>query len=361
MPREPVDRLVDELDRAWRRNAQVFLLGNGGSAAAAAHLACDLGKGTVQQGAHRMRIIPLVDNVPLITAWANDTAYERVFVEQLAGLLRPGDLVIAISGSGNSPNVIRAVEYAAAMAATTVGITGFSGGRLAGMVDLPVIVPDDCMERIEDVHLVIGHAAAVALRGRIAAAAAAEPVVFVDRDGVINALGPGAGYVTSWEQFDFFPGALEGLAELRRRGLRVVVVTNQSCIGRGYVSYEEVRAIHLLMEERVREAGGAIHAVYLCPHRPEDGCGCRKPKPGLFLTAKDDLGIDLERSIVIGDHHTDIEVAARIGATPILVLTGHGQASVDSCTAPPAAVVADLSAAVHWIVEHAVIGATHGA
>ena len=361
LPREPVDRLVEELAGAWRRNAQVFLLGNGGSAAAAAHLACDLGKGTVQPGKRRMRIIPLVDNVPLITAWANDTAYERIFVEQLAGLVRPGDVVIAISGSGNSPNVLRAVEHATAAGATTVGITGFDGGLLAGMVDVPVIVPDTCMERIEDVHLSIGHAAAAALRARIAQEPADRPVVFVDRDGVINALGSGDGYVTRWEQFEFLPGALDALVDLHRRGLRVVVVTNQSCIGRGMATLEEVRTIHGHLTEQVREAGGAIDAVYLCPHRPDTGCVCRKPRPGLFFAARDDMGIDLAHSVVIGDHPSDIEAAAKIGATGVLVRTGHGEATAATCTAVPAAVVADLAAAVRWIVEHDAVGAANGA
>ncbi|MBN1424934.1 HAD-IIIA family hydrolase [Candidatus Fermentibacteria bacterium] len=351
MPRDDIDRLVEELEKAWRRDATVFLLGNGGSAAAAAHLACDLGKGTASPGHRRLRVISLVDNVPLISAWANDTSYERVFVEQLAGLVRPGDLVIAISGSGNSPNVLRAVEHAAAMGAVTAGLTGFQGGRLAGMVDLAVIVPDDCMERIEDAHLVIGHAAAVALRERVRRAPVFRPAVFLDRDGVINALGPGDGYVTRWEQFQFLPGALEALAELARHDLPVVIVTNQSIIGRGLASYEEVRTIHRLMEERIRDAGGRVAAVYVCPHRPEDGCGCRKPRPGLFFLARDDLGLDLARSVVIGDHQSDMEAAARIGATGILVKTGHGVTWARE-GAGDVVVVENLPAAVQRILTH---------
>lgn len=360
MPREPIDRVVDELAEAWRRGAQVFLLGNGGSAAAAAHLACDLGKGTSREGRRRLRVIPLVDNVPLITAWANDTSYDRVFIEQLAPLVRPGDLVIAISGSGNSPNVLHAVAHAGAVGARTVGITGFDGGRLARLADRAVIVPDTCMERIEDVHLAIGHAMAVALRERMLREPM-TPAVFVDRDGVINALGPDGGYVTRWEQFSFLPKALEALAELARAGLRVVVVTNQSCIGRGLARHEDVRTIHRLMEEAVAEHGGRIEAVYMCPHRPEDGCGCRKPRPGLFVIARDDLGIDLARSVVIGDHQSDMEAASRIGAKGILVLTGHGQEALAACSSAPAAVVADLAEAVRWIAESGLMIAEGGA
>lgn len=352
MPRDPIDRLVDELEKAWRRNATVFLLGNGGSAASAAHLACDLGKGTARVGHRRLRVIPLVDNVPLLTAWANDSSYERVFVEQLAGLVRPGDLVIALSGSGNSPNVLRAVEHARMAGAVTAGITGFEGGELASMVDLAVIVHDDCMERIEDVHLIIGHAAAVALRERMASSAALRPAVFMDRDGVINALGEDDGYVTRWEHFRFLPGALEAMADLAGHGVPVIIVTNQSIIGRGRASHEEVRTIHRLMEERIREAGGSVEAVYLCPHAPEDGCGCRKPLPGLFLTARDDLGLDLANSVVIGDHQTDMEAAARIGATGILVRTGHNAARLQEGTGEVVA-VADLPEAVRWILHSA--------
>ncbi|HZA01798.1 MAG TPA: SIS domain-containing protein, partial [Hyphomicrobiaceae bacterium] len=132
--------------------------GNGGSASTATHFACDLSKATIVQGRARLRVTSLTDNVALLTAWANDTSYENVFAEQLANLLNPGDVVVAISASGNSPNVIAAIKTAAACGATTVGIVGFSGGSLKEAVDAVVHVPSDSYGVVEDCHLVLEHA-----------------------------------------------------------------------------------------------------------------------------------------------------------------------------------------------------------
>ena len=158
VPLSTIRSVVDELVRAQREGRKIFLLGNGGSAATASHIACDLAKGTATLGHRRLRVIALTDNVPLITAWANDTAYENAFAEQLRNLVEAGDVVIAISGSGNSPNVLRAVKVAREAGARTIGLTGFSGGKLASMVDLPVVVPGRTIQHVEDVHLALGHA-----------------------------------------------------------------------------------------------------------------------------------------------------------------------------------------------------------
>jgi D-sedoheptulose 7-phosphate isomerase len=105
--------------------------------------------------------------VPLITAWSNDVAYEDVFAEQLYGMMDRGDVVVAISGSGNSPNVLKAVQLARRMGAITIGLTGFDGGQLSKLVDVPLVVPSDCMEQIEDVHVVLCHLICTELRGRL--------------------------------------------------------------------------------------------------------------------------------------------------------------------------------------------------
>ncbi len=356
LPREQVDQLVEVLAKARTLRRQVFLMGNGGSAATASHIACDLGKGTVRPDKKRFRVTALTDNVPLMTAWANDTSYDMVFVEQLSGCIQPGDVVIALSGSGNSPNVLKAIEYAASAGATTVGLTGYDGGRLARLVDHAVIVSDNCMERIEDVHLVLGHAVAAALRDIIAQepVPSRDRVVFLDRDGVINQLAPDNGYVTSWEDFRFLPGALDAIARLTRSGFRIVVVTNQSCIGRGLATHEDIRLIHRIMEERIEEVGGRIEAVYYCPHKPDDGCSCRKPKPGLFLAAQEDLGIDLVQSIVIGDSLSDLQAVEKIHGTSLLVRTGHGSdtmAQLGPGVVQPSAIAHDVGEAAEWILE----------
>ncbi|MDI7277369.1 MAG: SIS domain-containing protein [Anaerolineae bacterium] len=174
LPLPAVEQLVDLLHEARMQGRQVFLLGNGGSAATASHFACDLAKNTVQPGLPSFRALSLTDNVALMTAWANDTAYDNVFCGQLSCLLRPGDVVIGISGSGNSPNVLRAMEMARQQGAVTVGLTGFAGGRLRELVDLAIVVPSQRMEQIEDLHLILEHAVVTALRARAQASSAAS-------------------------------------------------------------------------------------------------------------------------------------------------------------------------------------------
>jgi D-sedoheptulose 7-phosphate isomerase len=162
------DQVESILLRARDEGRTIFIIGNGGSAATASHMANDLNKGVLVPGRLRFRAFALTDNVPLITAWANDTRYEQIFVEQMANFLRPGDVLIAISGSGNSGNIIAAVEWAHLEGAVTIGLTGGEGGRLRGLVDCCLVVPSGRMEQIEDMHLVLSHALCVSLRARIA-------------------------------------------------------------------------------------------------------------------------------------------------------------------------------------------------
>lgn len=164
VPLASVERVLDRLIDASAQQQRVFILGNGGSAATASHFACDLGKGTSVTAPTRFRVIALTDNVPLLTAWANDVAYDDVFAQQLANLVESGDVVIAISASGKSPNVLRAIEMANSVGATTVGFTGGDGGPLREMVDLPVHIPGGTTEQIEDAHLIIQHLLCTNLR-----------------------------------------------------------------------------------------------------------------------------------------------------------------------------------------------------
>ena len=156
-PVEDIERVVDVLLDARRTAATVFILGNGGSAATASHFACDLGKSAISPGVPRFRVVALTDNVPLLTAWGNDTDYVNVFSEQLRNLVRPGDVVIAISGSGNSPNVLKAVEVGRQAGATTIGLTGFEGGKLKDLVDICIVVPANHMGQAEDGHMILDH------------------------------------------------------------------------------------------------------------------------------------------------------------------------------------------------------------
>jgi len=167
LPFDSIDVVAEILVRAYVDSRMIYLFGNGGSAALASHFACDLGKGTVNGTGKRFRVLALTDNVPMITAWANDANYEDIFSEQLANFAKPHDVAFAISGSGNSPNVLRGLRTAKELGATTVGLTGFSGGKLKDFCDVCVIIPSDNMQVIEDLHLCVAHAVFTTIRRRI--------------------------------------------------------------------------------------------------------------------------------------------------------------------------------------------------
>jgi D-sedoheptulose 7-phosphate isomerase len=167
LPLESIELVADVLLKAYHEDRMVYIFGNGGSAALASHFACDLGKGTANGTEKRFRVLALTDNVPLITAWANDANYADIFAEQLANLVRPGDVAFAISGSGNSTNVLRGLQVAKQAGAATVGLTGFRGGELKDHCDACVIVPSENMQIIEDLHLCVAHSLFTSIRRKI--------------------------------------------------------------------------------------------------------------------------------------------------------------------------------------------------
>ena len=177
--------------------------------------------------------------------------------------------------------------------------------------------------------------------------------VFVDRDGVINENRPD--YVKSWEEFVFLPNVFEPLRQLAQNGLLIIVITNQSAINRGLVSPETVETIHSRMCEVVSGKGGRVDAVLACPHRPDENCTCRKPRPGLLFQAMERFGLDLSRSYLIGDALCDIAAALAVGCCPILVLTGLGRQESVRLKAhgyDGYRVATDLKEAVEWILNN---------
>ena len=155
---EGIDQIAGALFKAYESGRIVYVFGNGGSAALASHFACDLGKGTAYcNGGKRFRVLALTDNIPTLTAWANDSSYEDVFSEQLRNFVHQQDVAFAISGSGKSKNVLNALEVAREAGATTVGISGFEGGQMKSLCDICVVVPSNNMQIIEDMHLAVAH------------------------------------------------------------------------------------------------------------------------------------------------------------------------------------------------------------
>jgi len=164
LPVAAIDGVIGALVHALESERFIYVMGNGGSAANAEHLVNDLGKGGRRGFARRFKILSLTGNVPLLTAWANDTAYEHVFAEQLRNFVGRGDVVMAISSSGNSPNVLNALALARESGAVTVGLTGGDGGRLKPLCDHCIVVPSDDVQHIEELHLVVLHAIYAAIR-----------------------------------------------------------------------------------------------------------------------------------------------------------------------------------------------------
>ncbi|HLI89139.1 MAG TPA: SIS domain-containing protein [Ktedonobacteraceae bacterium] len=152
-----LQQVLQLLEQAYHDGRRLFIMGNGGSAATASHFALDLAKNTIMPGAPRLKAISLTDHVPLITAWSNDTAYEHIFAEQLSNLIEPGDVAIGISASGNSLNVINALQLAKRSRAYTIGLLGAKGGRIKDMVDAYVLAPGQNIEQEEDAHMILAH------------------------------------------------------------------------------------------------------------------------------------------------------------------------------------------------------------
>jgi len=158
------EEIVAVLTKARDSGRRIYVMGNGGSASTASHMASDLSKGASRKDASRFKAMALTDNIPVMLAWANDSSYEDIFVEQLRNHLEKGDVVIGISGSGNSENVLRAIEYANKSGAETIGLSGFDGGKLAKLAKTGYIVPNHCMQQVEDLHLIIEHLLSMVLR-----------------------------------------------------------------------------------------------------------------------------------------------------------------------------------------------------
>jgi len=164
-----INAMADAIYERYQKGRFVFIIGNGGSGANASHFCEDLGKSTVKdfETQKRLKVLSLTDNTPYILAWANDTSYDRVFVEQLKNFGEKGDLLIAISGSGNSPNVLKAVEWAKEHGIETIGVTGFGGGKLRQLADKQLHAPTDDMGVVESVHQIAFHYVLDNVYGRI--------------------------------------------------------------------------------------------------------------------------------------------------------------------------------------------------
>ena len=172
--------------------------------------------------------------------------------------------------------------------------------------------------------------------------------VFLDRDGTIN---EEVGYLSDPDGLKLIRGAAEAVKKLNDHGIKVIVISNQSGVGRGYFSERDLARINMRLTELLLSYEARIDAIYYCPHHPDDGCECRKPEPGLLKKAAREHSIDLGRSYVVGDKKTDVELAVNAGSKGILVKTGFGREQLKTMTSSAAFVADDLLDATEWIIN----------
>lgn len=186
IPVQSVEQVIQALAEARLTRRRIFIFGNGGSASTASHFACDLTKNTRQPALPDFRVTSLNENIAILSAYGNDEGFENIFSSQLENEISPGDVVIGISTSGKSPNVLKTIQVANAAAALTIGFTGFDGGALGSLVDLHIHIPSDCIEQVEDIHLMLEHLICSALReaARDSQAVGPAPLSLNQKDGM---------------------------------------------------------------------------------------------------------------------------------------------------------------------------------
>jgi D-glycero-D-manno-heptose 1,7-bisphosphate phosphatase len=181
-----------------------------------------------------------------------------------------------------------------------------------------------------------------------------KKIVFLDRDGVINHDSPN--YIKSWSEFRFLPGSIEAIKRLHLNGFAVIIITNQSAVNRGMISQAELENMHTRMNAAVESGGGKITDIFYCPHTPDEGCGCRKPKPGLIRMAQEQYRIDLSNACMAGDSAKDIECARNAGCgRSVLVRTGNGITAEKILAEKnifPDYIAENLLEAAEWIIEN---------
>ncbi len=312
---EQVQRIARTLIETFRAGRKLVLFGNGGSAADAQHIAAEF-SGRYAMERKGLNAIAFT-NLSAATAISNDYSYERVFERQVEASVHEGDAIIAISTSGNSKNVLLAVEKAKALGAVTVGLTGKSG-KLKDAVDVPLVVPSSRTPRIQEGYMAAAHV----ICGLVEKGMFGRPAVFLDRD---DTLAKDVPYCSRPEDLKLMEGAGQAVKRLNEAGYLVIVVTNQSGIGRGLFDEATLEKIHDKLRSQLAKSGGHLDAIYHCPHRPEAGCRCRKPDLGLIEQAMREFDIDILGSYVIGDSDDyDMELAKRIGCPGVKVGEGFG-------------------------------------
>lgn len=298
-----IRKVADLMIASVKKGGQVIFMGNGGSSADAQHIAAEL-SGRYAFDRPAMAGVSL-SNIAPVTAIGNDYTYDIVFQRQIEAICRKGDVVVGLSTSGNSRNVILAVEAAKRIGAKTVSFTG-EGGVLKEMTDVAVIIPTKETPRVQEGYLVACHT----ICGIVEREMYGKRAVLVDRD---DTLAKDVPYCDSPDKFQLLPGVPRSIAKLNEAGFIVIVVTNQSGIARGKFDVETLDSIHDKLRREVEAAGGYIEGIFYCPHHPDENCTCRKPETDMGIAAIMKHNINPKESFMVGDHERDMEFGRRLG------------------------------------------------
>ena len=317
-PARAAEQAAAAIAACYERGGKVLACGNGGSATEAQHLVAEL-VGKFERDRASLPALALHANPAALTAVANDYGYDNTFAHQVEALGAPDDVLIAISTSGDSENAIRAVLAAKAKGLATIGYLGGDGGRLGGLVDLPVVLEASDTATVQAGHLVLTHT----ICGLVEEALFPNKAVFLDRDGtlIVN-----RHYGSDPDGIELLDGVTEGLVALREAGYKLLLVSNQSGVARGYFDEGAVARMHDRLQRLLDRHGAALDGLEYCPHHP-DGiappyaveCSCRKPAPGMLRRAARKHGVNLSASWMVGDIEADIAAGHRAGARTVLV------------------------------------------
>lgn len=342
-PVREAERAAHLVIRCLQNGGKVLACGNGGSATEAQHLTAEL-VGRFEYSRPALPAIALHSNTAALTAISNDYGYDEVYARQVEAFGEESDVLVAISTSGNSVNVIRAVRAARERGLKVIGYLGGSGGKLKDLVDVPVVMPAEDTATIQAGHLILTHM----ICGLVEEALFPNRAVFLDRDGtlIVN-----RHYGWNPDEITFIEGVTEGLRELRGAGYRLVIVSNQSGVARGYFDEIAVHRMHERLEELLGAEGVSLDGIEYCPHHPEGitngyavECGCRKPAPGMLRRAAKKHAINLSGSWMVGDIDDDVRAGAAAGARTVLV--------GEECPVhPPTYHARDFREAVRYIIQ----------
>ena len=296
---------------AIKHGNKIMFCGNGGSAADSQHLAAELvGRYKINRPA--INSVALTTDTSILTAVGNDFGYDTIFERQVEGIGKKGDVLVGLSTSGNSRNVLMAMDKAKSIGITTIAFTGEKGGKMKEQADFTINVPSDTTNHIQEMHIAVGHIICGIIEKECSPKIKA---LFLDRDGTINV---DYDYTFEIEKFAFIDGILDLCRQAQKKDFKIFVITNQSGVERGYYTLEQMNAFNEHMKNEFKKQGIEITDVYCCPYLEHED---RKPLPGMFLKAKDRYNIDMENSVAVGDKERDSEAALAAGVKRTFLLS----------------------------------------